>query len=290
MAASPAAAGCMTAEHAKQLGELYAWRQSAEVASSPPVVIREVVNIPAPAAVEVVVDDARPIAPVAPAPDLSPIRADIQAIHGHQAAVAQDLGNLARRLDDLEQRQSAQPQPPIGFYDDGSLPALLGGKPAPANDTHSEHEHAIRNLRSEVEALTDMVRKLTEVPVPEPRRVDPRAEAIEAVRMAAHRRRVQAMPGGSAILAIKMAEVAHLARAGQDGPMALMATIAEARGNGAWQEAAADIVEQADSLARVCVRTWAVEIAAIDEIERAKPDMIATIGSGATAALAAIQG
>lgn len=147
-------------------------------------------------------------------------------------------------------------------------------------------EHAIANPRQQMDGVEAFMRA-AEAPTS---KADRRAVSIEAVRRASDQRRRLAMPGGDLALAVKLAEVAHLARAGQEGPMTLMATIAEANGNGAWQEAAADLVVQADSLARICVRTYAVEMVAISGIEQADGDMIETIATGATAALAAIQG
>lgn len=286
--ASGKQAGCMTAAQAKALDELVAWRRTAEIAA--PAAAPVVIQMPAPSQQnEPAANSNEPPAPVVidREPEILLLRNEL----AHQCA---DIDALAQRIAAVEQRQPIQPEPspvvevdddreplPRMFRTDGETPPPV---PAPPVDTT---RHELANLQSEVAALSDVIRRMTE---PRPEQRDPRADAIARVRHAAEQRRRAAMPGGSPILAIKLAEVAHWSRSGKEAAIASMGILAEAQGNGAWQETAADIVTADDSLMRVCVRTWAVEMVVISEIEQAEGDIIEAIATGATAALAAIQG
>lgn len=122
--------------------------------------------------------------------------------------------------------------------------------------------------------------------------IDIKGDAITTLRIAGADRRRKAAPGNGRdmALALKLSEVAHLARSAQSGPMDLMAILGEARNGLSWDQIANEIAHHSDAWARVCVRSYAVELATERLIETADDKDIPALVDSAVDIISKIEG
>ena len=293
-------AGCMTADHAIQLEELWrSWHLGG--APMPPVAATPITpEIPKPAAAappdsQRIRQDPREFAAPPPAMSAPDHTVELQNLRDTVARLATEHDELAQRIVTLEQ---AAPVP--GFHDDGDDPDAdaagfarrFAAAPPPvapvapvAVDTTTAREIA---------ALTARLAAFEKLMEPEATAgpVNVKGDAITRLRIAGADRRRKAAPGNGRdmALALKLSEVAHLARSAQSGPMDLMSVLGEARNGLSWDQVANDIAHHSDAWARVCVRSYAVELAAEHAIETAHDKDIPGLVDSAVDIISKIEG
>ena len=170
------------------------------------------------------------------------------------------LAAMAERLDGLEQRLAE----PVGFAETEPFPAFLDRArarqasvspddlpPALRQTTGPEHLPAISALA--IESLTlrlDALERRSER--------SNRPEPLATIAAARQRIAETAPP-------LRAVEAAHLARSGQDIPIALMEGLGDAMGCG-WEEAAISVIRQHDEVTQRTVAAYAIEIRARQRI------------------------
>lgn len=172
------------------------------------------------------------------------------------------LDDMLGRITDLETRAAAPIDP------DDDLPSFLRSKgeddperpiPRPAQQI------AMAQMLERLDAIErDRMRPMEPAPAPPP--LAPMLRIAEA-----GRRQVERTSGPPH----RVVEAAHLARAGQDVPLALMQVIGEAMGCG-WEDAATTIIRVSDRATETAAQVYAIECAARRRIQAGEaPERVA---------------
>lgn len=327
-AANERAAGCMSAEQADQLAKLWTKFATAtpETLAAPTAVSAPAVDMPDIAAhIDRAIAIALQAQPAKPS-EAQVIRLDQSALDRIKAIEARLSAVEVEVKQKVHDQAFPPPKPtvtiaslpagiPINLEppehadgaddEDRDLPAFLRTArpvpppipepPAPIPAAPSVDQERLDKLALEIETLRADVASLSDGM----REIEPPADSMSTstrdmarmdIQMAGRDRRSRSVIHGDLdpALMLNLSTTALYAKSGKEVAFTALAALAEARGVALWQDVADDLIKQYDAALQIAVRSYAVEVMALRELDNAPDDKVAIIRDAAIATIGAI--